>query len=180
MWFKLHPWVMSVILGVIGLCYFIVQVPLFLEKTRQDGRNHSGVPFIGGIHFFIAGLISPCKWLAVLCLLDYAVIMRVYMIINSTRENSLLYEIDYCGLENFYENAKSVYKEGELVVLRYSLIATDTDYSFTLDGESVAYSYKNGAFEISFNMPNHNVKLECHSVNTMAIKECSERANIGK
>lgn len=26
---------------------------------------------IGGIHILIAGLISPCKWLALLCVVDY-------------------------------------------------------------------------------------------------------------
>lgn len=174
MWFKLHPWALSIILGAIGLFYFIVQIPIFFEKTKKDGRNHSGVPFVGGFHFFIAGIISPCKWLAVLCLLDYAVIGSVYKIINPTRKKDDLYKIDYCGLENFYENARSSYKEGELVVLRYSLIATDTNYSFTLDGESVDYSYNNGAFEICFNMPDHDVKLVCHSVNTMAMNVHSE------
>ena len=104
-------------------------------------------------------------------MLDYAVIGIAYKIINPTREKSNYYEIDYCGLEIYYENARSFYTEGELVVLRYSLIATDTVYSFTLDGESVDYSYKNGVFEICFNMPDHNVKLECHSVNTMAMNE---------
>lgn len=170
MWFELHPWAMSIILGAIGLLYFIVQIPLFFEKSKKDGRNHSGLPFVGGFHFFIAGLISPCKWLAILCLLDYVVVGMVYKIINSARKNSNLYQVDYCGLENLYENARSSYKEGELVVLRYSLIATDTDYSFTIDGEKADYSYKNGVFEICFNMPNHDVKLECHSVNTMAMR----------
>ena len=87
MWFKLHPWAMPIFLGVIGLLYFIVQIPIFFEKTKKDGRNHSGVPFVGGLHFFIAGLISPCKWLAALCLLDYAVIGIAYKIIHPTREN---------------------------------------------------------------------------------------------
>lgn len=177
MWFIIHPWVMPVFLGAIGLLYFIVQIPIFFEKTKKDGRNHSGVPFVGGLHFLIAGLISPCKWLAVFCLLDYAVIESVYKIINSARENRNLYEIDCCGLENFYENAKSFYTEGEFVVLRYTLIATDTDYSFTLDGENVDFSYRNGAFEICFKMPDHNVKLECHSVNTMTMNEHSEFAD---
>lgn len=31
---------------------------------------------------------------------------------------------------------------------------------------SVYYSYMNEAFEICFSVPNHNVKLECHPVNT--------------
>lgn len=174
MWFSLHPWVMPVILWAIGLFYFIVQIPLFFETTKKDGLNHSGVPFVGGLHFFIAGLISPCKWLVILCLIDYAVFGSIYKIVKPSRKESNLYKIDYCGLENCYENARNSYKEGELVVLRYSLIATDTNYSFTLDEESVDYSYRNGAFEICFYMPNHDVKLVCHSVNSMTMNVPSE------
>lgn len=86
MWFKLHPWAMPGILGTIGLFYLIVQIPIFFEKNKKDGRNHSGVPFIGGLHFLIGGLISPCKWLAVLCLLDYVVIGSIYNIIKHDKK----------------------------------------------------------------------------------------------
>ena len=77
MWFKMHPWVLPAILGSIGLFYFVIQLPLFFG-TNKDGHSHSGVPIIGGIHFLIAGLISPCKWLALLCLLDYVFIGIIY------------------------------------------------------------------------------------------------------
>ncbi len=55
--------------------------------NKKDGHSHSGVPFIGGIHFLIAGLISPCKWLALLCLLDYAFIGSIYKHINPDAYN---------------------------------------------------------------------------------------------
>ena len=81
MWFKLHPWVFPAFLGAIGLFYLLVQIPLIFGKTK-DGHSHSAVPFIGGIHFLIAGLISPCKWLALLCLLDYYVVGSIYWHFN--------------------------------------------------------------------------------------------------
>ena len=55
--------------------------------TKKDNHSHSGIPFIGGIHFLIAGLISPCKWFAFLCLLDYAVIGTIYKHINPDAYN---------------------------------------------------------------------------------------------
>ena len=50
----------------------------------------------------------------------------------------------------------------------YNLIATDTEYSFLLDGERLKFEYdeKNG-YVISFTMPAHDVKLECKMRNNM-------------
>ena len=78
------------------------------------------------------------------------------------------YNVDYCGSKSDYENAKDAYRAGEKVKLYYSMIATDTDYSFYLDGEPLNYDYddKKG-FIITFTMPEHDVKLECRSVNSM-------------
>ena len=79
------------------------------------------------------------------------------------------YNVDYCGSKYCYANAKDNYKAGSKVTLYFDLIATDTDYSFTLDGEPVDWSYddKKG-FVIEFIMPEHDVKLECHTRNSMA------------
>lgn len=78
------------------------------------------------------------------------------------------YQVDYCGEKFFYEDAKDSYKAGKEVTLYYTLIATDTDYSFYLDGEPVNYRYDDQkGFVINFIMPEHDVKLECRSVNSM-------------
>ena len=66
-----------------------------------------------------------------------------------------------------YGGAKEYYEEGEQVTLRYGLIATDTDYSFRLDGAPIHFRYDQGAFVIEFTMPAHDVRLECNAVNTM-------------
>lgn len=78
-----------------------------------------------------------------------------------------IYKIDYCGEQGFYENAKESYKEGETVTLKYDLIATDTDYSFYLDDEPISFTYKDGAYILKFVMPNHDIKLECRTSNSM-------------
>ena len=78
------------------------------------------------------------------------------------------YQVDYCGAEDCYSNAKDSYRVGTEVTLYFDLVATDTDYSFLLDGEPVHYTYDDQkGFVIQFTMPNHDVKLECNSKNSM-------------
>ena len=42
-----------------------------LIASKKSGKHISGVPLFGGFFLFIAGLVSPCKWLCLLCFLDY-------------------------------------------------------------------------------------------------------------
>lgn len=78
------------------------------------------------------------------------------------------YKVDYCGEKYAYKNAKDVYRAGEKVTLYYWMIATDTDYSFSLDGAELSRDYdtKKG-FILSFIMPDHDVVLHCFSRNSM-------------
>lgn len=78
------------------------------------------------------------------------------------------YQVDYCGSKGCYSNAKDSYRAGTEVTLYFDLVATDTDYSFRLDGEPINYTYddKKG-FVIQFTMPDHDVKLEYDSRNSM-------------
>ena len=79
MWFEMHPWVFPAILGGIGICYIVFNILANIESKKQQ-RYISGIPFLGGIHILIAGLISPIKWLALLCVLDYTFWMFLYVV----------------------------------------------------------------------------------------------------
>ena len=89
MWIKMHPWVFPAILGGIGLFYLILNIAAIIEtnKIQKAGSDHhySGIPFLGGIHILIAGLISPCKWLALLCVLDYTFWSFLYAVFIADR-----------------------------------------------------------------------------------------------
>lgn len=79
------------------------------------------------------------------------------------------YKVDYCGAKDFYANAKDTYKSGEEVELIFELVATDTDYTFYLDGKSEnldVHGTGNG-FVIRFTMPDHDVKLNYSEKNSM-------------
>ena len=89
MWFRMHPWVFPIIIGGIGILYLIYNTGAIIEtkKIQAKGSDHhiSGIPFLGGIHLLIAGLISPIKWLALLCVLDYTFWSFLYAVFVGDR-----------------------------------------------------------------------------------------------
>ncbi len=107
MWFKMHPWVFPAIFGGIGILYLIINIGAIIEtkKIQKKGSDHhiSGIPFLGGIHLLIAGLISPIKWLALLCVLDYTIW-------------SFLYEIFFVGRLKKSAGTNNLTKDDELPV----------------------------------------------------------------
>ena len=78
------------------------------------------------------------------------------------------HKVDYCGEKYAYKNAKDEYRVNEKVTLYYWMIATDTDYTFWLDGAELSRDYdtKKG-FILSFIMPDLDVVLHCSLRNSM-------------
>lgn len=76
------------------------------------------------------------------------------------------YKVDYNGAKALYEGAKDEYKAGEIVKLKYTLIATDTDYSFEVEGADAKVDWDNG-YVITFAMPENDVKVSYTAKNTM-------------
>ena len=78
------------------------------------------------------------------------------------------YKVDYCGSKESFRGAKDSYRAGLEVTLRYPHIATDTDYTFYVDGKRVNpdYSDKDG-FTIAFTMPAHDIRVRVEEKNTM-------------
>lgn len=96
------------------------------------------------------------------------IIMIVLSVVVFTGCSGKKYNVDYCGQKDCYQNAKDSYKAGTKVKLYFDLVATDTDYFFYLDGERISYKYdESKGFIITFTMPEHDVKLECDSRNSM-------------
>lgn len=78
------------------------------------------------------------------------------------------YKVDYCGKKSWYTNAKDRYCAGEKVILYYSMLATDTDYSFWLEGAELMLSYDNEkGYVLSFIMPENDVVVHSSSRNSM-------------
>lgn len=71
------------------------------------------------------------------------------------------------------ESPKTAYADGEPVTVYYSMIATDTDYSFFVDSEDIeliqTYDDKHG-YVLKFNMPAHDVTVSVKSRNSMEMQ----------
>ena len=68
----------------------------------------------------------------------------------------------------FFANVKDEYEEGERVLIYYPFVATDTRYTFYVDGSIILPDYSNDkGFEIAFAMPDHDVLIKVETENTM-------------
>ena len=80
------------------------------------------------------------------------------------------YRVDYGGDKEDFVGAKDSYFAGQKVTLTFPYIATDTDYRFTLDGDTeglkVDYSDAKG-YILTFTMPEHDVLVQSYSKNSM-------------
>ena len=76
------------------------------------------------------------------------------------------YPVDYGGREFVFDNAKRSYRAGTRVRLIMSEIATDTDYSFSVEGAGFQVDFEDG-YVVSFTMPEHGVRVRVESRNSM-------------
>ena len=99
---------------------------------------------------------------------------------RSQEQEPPVYSIDFSGQEYFYASeeikngkpefvkVRKEYHVGEQVVIYYPMIATDTNYTFLLDGMQIRPDYETSkGFIIHFFMPDHDVTLQCIERNTM-------------
>lgn len=78
------------------------------------------------------------------------------------------FKVDYHGQMDLFDGAKEKYLEGTEVEIAYSLIATDTDYTFYVDGQEVNAMWNDGkGYIIRFTMPNHDIEVFCDMRNSM-------------
>lgn len=88
------------------------------------------------------------------------------------------YRVDYGGQKDCFKGAKDYYPAGKKVTLYYDIIATDTDYSFYVNGERVNPDYSESkGYIISFVMPEQDITIKVESKNSMEyIPEGGEKA----
>ena len=77
------------------------------------------------------------------------------------------YKMEYDS-KGLYRGAKDSYKAGQKVTLRFPYVATDTSYSFYLNGKAIDKTYSDlGGYKLEFVMPPYDAKLECVTRNDM-------------
>ena len=108
-------------------------------------------------------------------------------------DNSATYRIDYAGKKYRIDYAGKKYwfcamtksgkqiappeqaRAGEEVVIYYPMIATDTDYTFLVDGCYFRPDYqRDKGFILRFVMPDHDITIECKERNSMLPEEVPE------
>ena len=80
-----HRWMLTALIAAIGLFFLCMTYGALIQSYKNRGTDRyspSGVPCVGGLILIIAFLISPCKWLAFLVLLDYGIWEVPYLLIK--------------------------------------------------------------------------------------------------
>ncbi len=104
-------------------------------------------------------------------LLILVIIMSVLPTSAQACKKAKQHKVDYGGKMFSFRNAKEKYYEGETVEFYFYMVATDTSYSFFLDGQPYNPSYQNDkGYIIRFVMPDHDVKIEVFSKNIMVLE----------
>lgn len=81
-----------------------------------------------------------------------------------SKEDTVKYKLTFNN--SGFESEKTEYAAGEDVTVRYDIIATDTDYSFSSDDVDFKQDY-DGGYVFTFVMPDHDVALNVESRNSM-------------
>ena len=82
------------------------------------------------------------------------------------------YKVDYDGGKMFFEGAKDAYRAGEQVEVVCTLLMTDVDTSFYLDGEYLKAEYDDRkGYILRFTMPEKDVRLEVRFTDSMTYVE---------
>lgn len=71
------------IIGMVSLGITYIGAPL---ASKKSGHNVSGIPGVAFFVLLVAGLVSPCKWLAFLSLLDFEItLLPIFWIIGKIK-----------------------------------------------------------------------------------------------
>lgn len=75
-------WVISTAIFAVGLIFWVITYIAAPLQSRKEHRFVSGVPGTAFVIFLLGGLLSPCKWLALLCLLDLSVTVLPFYLLK--------------------------------------------------------------------------------------------------
>lgn len=79
-------WLISIFAFAVGLIFWAITYIGAPIESKRKGKHVSGVPGVAFVLFLLAGLFSPIKWLAFICLLDFSVTaLPFYLLINRAK-----------------------------------------------------------------------------------------------
>ena len=82
-------WVISIAIFAVGLIFWVITYIAAPLQSRKEHKHISGVPGTAFVIFLLGGLLSPCKWLALLCLLDFSVTVLPFYLLKELIKKKL-------------------------------------------------------------------------------------------
>ena len=82
-------WVISIAIFAVGLLFWVITYIAAPLQSRKEHKHISGVPGTVFVIFLLGGLLSPCKWLALLCLLDFSVTVLPFYLLKELIKKKL-------------------------------------------------------------------------------------------
>ena len=107
------------------------------------------------------------KMIFITAMMIFAACALLFVACGAEQPEKASYQVIYD--EGFFENVKDSYHAGETVTVYFPCIATDTDYTFYLNGERFSnYTYDDQkGYVFTFTMPAQDVTLTWESKNSM-------------
>lgn len=83
---EMSDWLMSIFAFAGGLLFWVITYIAAPIESKRKGKHVSGLPGVAFVLFLLGGLLSPIKWLAFTCLLDFSVTaLPFYLLINRAK-----------------------------------------------------------------------------------------------
>lgn len=78
---SITDWLLSLPGFAIGVIFWVITYICAPIESKKYGKHVSGCPGVTFVCFLLGGLLSPCKWTALLCLLDFSVtVLPLYLL----------------------------------------------------------------------------------------------------
>lgn len=88
--YESYPVIMNIVDGIIWLVGILWWIATYIGaplESKKKGYHVSGFPGLAFLHFLVAGLLSPYKWLAVTALLDISVTCLPIFLIKEKKKD---------------------------------------------------------------------------------------------
>lgn len=88
--YESYPVIMNIVDGIIWLVGILWWIATYIGaplESKKNGYHVSGFPGVAFLHFLVAGLLSPYKWLALTALLDISVTYLPIFLIKEKKKD---------------------------------------------------------------------------------------------
>ena len=96
-----------------------------------------------------------------------ALLMVALLCVGCLPEENRVHTVSFDGRDDEYEFEDTLYKAGQKVVVYYTAIGTDTDYTFFMNGKKIDPEFEEKGYKIEFVMPANDVVITRETSNSL-------------